>query len=380
MKILNYTKEHEEFRARVHAFMEKEVKPCVDQWEKDKIMPRSAWKRMGAEGFLCTTVSREYGGPGCDFLHAVIVADELSRTNHNGAGPVTHSDIIVPYIETFATEECKRKYLPGCVSGDIITSVAMTEPNTGSDLSAIEATAEENGDEVVINGSKIFITNGINCDLAVVAAKNPEIENPYEAISLYLVETGTPGFEKGGKLDKMGWHSQDTAELFFTKCRIPVGNRLGEKGTGFKMLMQKLQQERIITAVWGIIAAEYVLDLGLELYRKNSGPGKPVPKSQVNQFELVELATEVEIGRTFVDKLIADHMEGLDIVKETSMAKFWITELARRVADRCMDLLGPAGVLDNDPIVRTWRDVRCMSIFAGTNEIMRQIVGKYMGL
>ena len=380
MEILNYTNEHEEFRARVHAFMEKEVKPCVGQWEKDKIMPRSAWKRMGDEGLLCTTISKEYGGPGGDFLHAVIVADELSRTDHNGAGPVTHSDIIVPYINSFATEECKRKFLPGCVSGDIITSVAMTEPNTGSDLAAIEATAEENGDEVIINGSKIFITNGINCDLVVMAAKHPEIENPHKAISLYLIENGTPGFEKGGKLDKMGWHSQDTAELFFTKCRIPVGNRLGEKGEGFKMLMQKLQQERLITAIWGIVAAEHTLDLALDLYKKNSGPGKPVAKSQVNQFELAELATEVKIGRTFVDKLIADHMEHLNIVKETSMAKFWVTELARRVADRCLDLLGPAGVIDNDPLVRSWRDVRCMSIFAGTNEIMRQIVSKMIGL
>ncbi len=380
MEILNYTNEHEEFRARVHAFVEKEVKPCVGQWEKDKIMPRSVWKRMGEEGLLCTTISKEYGGQGGDFLHAVIVADELSRTDHNGAGPVTHSDIIVPYINSFATEECKRKFLPGCVAGDIITSVAMTEPNTGSDLAAIETTAEESGDEVIINGSKIFITNGINCDLVVVAARNPEIENPHKAISLYLVEDGTPGFEKGGKLDKMGWHSQDTAELFFTKCRIPVGNRLGEKGEGFKMLMQKLQQERLITAIWGIVAAEHTLDLALDLYKKKSGSGNPVAKSQVNQFELAELAGEVKIGRTFVDKLIADHMENIDIVKETSMAKFWVTELARRVADRCLDLLGPAGVMDNDPLVRSWRDVRCMSIFAGTNEIMRQIVSKMIGL
>ncbi len=380
MEILNYTNEHEEFRARVHAFVEKEVKPCVGQWEKDKIMPRSVWKRMGEEGLLCTTISKEYGGQGGDFLHAVIVADELSRTDHNGAGPVTHSDIIVPYINSFATEECKRKFLPGCVAGDIITSVAMTEPNTGSDLAAIETTAEESGDEVIINGSKIFITNGINCDLVVVAARNPEIENPHKAISLYLVEDGTPGFEKGGKLDKMGWHSQDTAELFFTKCRIPVGNRLGEKGEGFKMLMQKLQQERLITAIWGIVAAEHTLDLAIDLYKKKSGSGKSVSKSQVNQFELAELAGEVKIGRTFVDKLIADHMENIDIVKETSMAKFWVTELARRVADRCLDLLGPAGVMDNDPLVRSWRDVRCMSIFAGTNEIMRQIVSKMIGL
>lgn len=380
MEIIHYTDQHIKFRKQVHTFMEKEVIPEVEQWEKERIMPKSAWKQMGAEGFLCPTVSTEFGGRGVDFLYSVIVADELSRTNHNGAGPLVHSEIVVPYINTFATEECKKKYLPGCVSGDIITSIGMSEPNAGSDVASITTTAEEKGDEIIINGAKIFISNGINCDLVVLAARDPLVKNPYEAISLYLVEADSPGFSKGNKLDKMGWHSQDTAELFFTKCCIPAGNRIGEKGKGFHMMMQKLQQERLLTALWGQIAAEYTLDKAMQEYKELSGPGKPIPKSQVNQFALVEMATEVKIGRTFVDKLIVDHMEGKNIVTETSMAKYWTTEMAKRVADRCVDLLGDAGIIKNSPIVRSFLDVRSMSIFAGTNEIMRMIISKSMKL
>ena len=380
MKILNYTKEHEEFRSRVHAFMEQEMIPNVEQWEKERMLPRSAWKRMGEEGFLCPTVPIEYGGTGRDFLYSVIVADEISRTNQNGCGPILHSEIVVPYIAAFATEECKKKYLPGCVSGDIITAIAMTEPDAGSDVASITTTAEEKGDEIIINGAKIFISNGISCDLVVLAAKDPNEDNPYKAISLYLVEADSPGFTRGRKLDKMGWHSQDTAELFFTNCIIPKGNIMGKSGQGFYMLMQKLQQERLVTALWGVIAAEYVLDHALEFYRKNSGPGKLVAKSQANQFSLVDMATETKIGRIFVDKLIADHMEGKDIVTETSMAKFWATEMARRVANGCMDLIAEAGIIESSPIVRTFLGLRCMSIFAGTNEIMRKIISKNMNL
>jgi len=380
MEIIKYTEKHNQFRARAHKFMEEEIAPYVEQWEKDRIVPRSFFKKIGAEGFLCPTVSKKYGGPGHDFLYSVIVADEISRTNHNGAWPVLHSEIVAPYIESFATEACKHKYLPGCVSGDIVLSIAMTEPNTGSDLAAITTTAEDDGDHVIVNGAKIFISNGINCDLVVLAAKDPLIENPYDAVSLYLVEAQTPGFKRGNKLDKMGWHSQDTSELFFTNCRVPKANMLGEKGQGFYMMMKKLQQERLITALWGIIAAEYLLENALTYYRENSGNGKAVPISQVNQFSLVDMATEVKIGRTFIDKLVMDHMEGKEVVVETSMAKFWITELARRVANGCMDLLAEVGIYEHFPIVRSFLDVRCMSIFAGTNEIMRKIIAKSMKL
>ena len=378
MEILPYTEKHKKFRQRVRSFMEKEVIPFTDQWETDRIMPRSAWKRMGEEGFLCTTISPEYGGPGADFLHAVIFAEEIARTNQTGQGPPTHSDIVVPYIDSFASEELKRKYLPGCVSGDIITAIAMTEPDTGSDLSGITTTAVEFGDEVIINGAKIFITNGINCDLVVLAAKNPSIENPYEAMSLYLVEAGAPGFKKGRKLDKMGMHSQDTAELFFSDCRIPKKNRLGQKGKGFFMLMQELQQERLMLTIYSITAAEYVLEQTIDYYKTNSGSDKQIPESQALQFALVEMATEVRIGRTFLDKLIADHIDRKDVIIETSMAKYWITEMARRIADRGLDIYGNFAAVETCPIVRYWRDVRAMSIVGGTNEIMRNIIAKYM--
>jgi acyl-CoA dehydrogenase len=380
MEIIKYTEAHNQFRAKARKFMEEEVIPHVEQWEKDRIVPRSFYKKMGQAGFLCPTVSKTYGGPGLDFLHSVIINDEISRTNHNGCGPILHSEIVAPYIESFASEACKHKYLPGCVSGDIILAIGMTEPNTGSDLAAITTTAEDDGDHVIVNGAKIFISNGINCDLLVLAAKDPLEKNPHKAVSLYLVDADTPGFKKGNKLAKMGWHSQDTLELFFTNCRVPKANMLGEKGHGFSMLMKKLQQERLMTALWGVIAAEYILENGLKYYRENSGEGKPVPRSQVNQFSLVEMATEVKIGRTFVDKLIVDHMEGKDIVVETSMAKFWTTEMARRVANGCMDLLAEVGVYEHIPIVRSFLGVRSMSIFAGTNEIMRRIVAKYMNL
>lgn len=380
MEILNLTKEHKAFRERVQEFMQREIISNVEQWEKDRIMPRAAWKRMGEEGLLCTTISPEYGGPGHDFMHAYIVADELVKTNHFGMGPSTHSDIVVPYINTFAPEELKKKYLPGCVSGDIITAIVISEPGAGSDVASVAATVEEDGDELVLNGSKTFITNGINCDLSVVAFRDPAVENPYHALSLCLVETGTPGFEKGKKLDKMGMYSQDTSELFFTNCRIPKINRIGGKGKGFYMLMQKLQQERLIVTIFAVGVAEYLLKLTTDYYIENSGPGKPVPKSQSNQFSLVEMATDVKLGKTFLQKLIAEHMEGSNVVTETSMAKFWTTEMVNRVATSCLDIYGEAATLESCPVVRYWRDMRIMTIFAGTNEIMRQIIAKNMNL
>ncbi|RLB78230.1 MAG: acyl-CoA dehydrogenase, partial [Deltaproteobacteria bacterium] len=237
MEIIKYTEEHRIFREAVRRFFEKEVIPYVDEWEEAGIVPKSVWRKMGEQGFLCMQVPEEYGGAGADFLYSVVLAEELVRTNHTGLAAPLHSDVVVPYITSFASEELKKKYLPKCVSGEIITAIAMTEPNTGSDLAAIRTTAVEEGDWVVINGQKTFISNGLNCDLVVLAARDPNVENPYEAIDLYLVEAGTPGFEKGKKIKKVGWHSQDTAELFFEDCRIPKRNRLGQKGGGFMMMM-----------------------------------------------------------------------------------------------------------------------------------------------
>lgn len=380
MEIIQYSKAHHQFREKARDFMRNEITPNIDQWEKDRIMPRSAWIRMGEEKLLCASVSKEYGGLGGDFLHEVILTEELIRANHNALGPTAHSGMIIPYINTFASGKIKKKFLPGCVTGEIITAFAMTEPDTGSDISSITTTAVETGDEVIINGSKIFITNGINSDLVVLVARDPAVKNPNDAISIYLVEAGSPGFDKGQKLNKMGLHSQDTSELFFSNCRIPKENRLGEKGKGWGMLMEKLQQERILTALISLANAEHILEWTVEYFKENSGPGKPIPKSQANQFALVEMATDAKIGRTFVDKLIVDHMENKNIIIETSMAKYWVSEMAKQLGGRCMDMLGEYATIERCPIVQPWLNARSMPIFAGTNEIMKAIIGKFMGL
>ncbi len=380
MEIIQYSEEHRIFRTALKKYLENEVMPHAEEWEEAGIVPRSAWKGMGAQGFLCMQVPEAYGGPGCDFLYSVIVTEELARTNQSGLAAPLHSDIVVPYIVAYGSEEQKQKYLPGCVSGDIITAIAMTEPNAGSDLAAIKTTVREDGDAFVINGSKTFISNGINCDLVVVAAKDPEAANPHAAVDLFLVEAGTPGFEKGKRIKKVGWHSQDTAELFFNDCRIPRSNRLGAKGSGFLQLMLNLQQERLVCAIGAVAAAEYIMELTMQYCRERQAFGRPLSKFQHVQFELVEMATEVKLGRTFLDKLIVDHIEGKRIVVEVSMAKYWTTDMACRVADRGVQLFGGYGYCEEYPIARAWRDTRVMRIFAGTNEIMKGIAARFMGL
>jgi alkylation response protein AidB-like acyl-CoA dehydrogenase len=380
MEILKYTEEHHNFRNRLRTFLEKEITPFGDQWEKEGIVPKSAWQKMGQAGFLCPDVAVEYGGLGGDFLYSLIAAEEMTRTWITGLATPLHSDIVVPYISSFGSEALKKKYLPGCVSGDIITAVAMTEPGAGSDLAGIETTAVEEDEEVILDGSKTFISNGLNADLVVVAARDPAVENPYEALSLYVVETKTPGFTTGRHLEKMGMWSQDTAELYFSKCRIPKKNRLGDKGVGFLMLMDKLQQERLVCAIMAITGAERILDWTMDYCKQTTVCGKPLSKSQAVQFALVELSTDVKLGRTFVEKLVADHIEKKEIIVETSMAKYWTTEMLNRVANRALDLCGDFGTLEKCRIVRAWRDAKIMTIFAGTNEIMKNIAAKFMGL
>ena len=380
MDILHFTPAHIQFRRKLQDFCKQEVIPFIGQWEKNGRVPRDVWRKMGHADFLCTAVSPEYGGMGGDFLYSVIALEEMTRTNHYGLDTFLHSDIVVPYIDSFGSAEQKRRYLPGCVRGDIITAVAMTEPGVGSDLAAMDATAREDADGVVIDGVKTFISNAANCDLVVVAAKDPALENPYQAISLYLVEAGTPGFKKGAPLQKLGVHSQDTAELFFSNCRIPLENRLGAKGTGFLKLMEKLQQERLLVAFLANTMAAFALDWTLDYLRAGGAAGQRGKLSQTSQFALVEMSTQIKLGRIFLEKLIADHMEGRHVVPETSMAKYWNTEMANRVIGGCLDLCGEAAMLESCPIVRTFRDVRVTPIFAGTNEIMKTIVAKSMQL
>ena len=380
MNILPYTEEHRIFRDAVRKFFAKEVTPYVDEWEESGQVPKSAWKKMGDNGFLCMQVPEEYGGLEADFLYSVIIMEELARTNHFGLLSSLHSDIVIPYLLSYGSDELKRRYLPGCISGDIITAVAMTEPNAGSDLAAMRTTAVDDGDHVVINGQKTFISNGIICDLVVLAVRDPSVDNPHKAVDLYVVEAGTPGFEKGRRLKKIGWHSQDTAELYFSDCRVPKSNRLGEKGSGFVMLMEKLQQERLVCSVGAQALAERVLETTITYCKGRSAFGRPISKFQNTQFRIVEMAAEVKLGRTFLDKLIVEHMEGEKVVVDVSMAKFWITDMAKRVIDGCLQLHGGYGYCEEYPVARAWRDVRVMSIFAGTNEIMKTIAAKFMGL
>ncbi len=380
MDIITYTAEHNIFRESLRKFLDKEIVPHIEEWEEAGIVPRRIWKKMGEQGFLCTDVPEEYGGSGGDFLYSVIVCEELVKSNFSGLTASLHSDICVPYISAFASEEQKRKYLPGCVSGDIVTAVAMTEPNAGSDLAKIKTTASEDGDQIILNGQKTFISNGINCDLVIVAARDPAVKQEHQAVDLYLVEAGTPGFEKGKQIKKIGWHSQDTAELYFTDCRIPKENRLGDKGSGFLKLMMKLQQERLVCAIGAVMAAEFILDFTIKYCKERNAFGRPISKFQHVQFEIVEMATETKLGRTFIDKLIMDHIEGKNIIVEVAMAKYWTTDMAFRVADRCLQLHGGYGYCEEYPIARAWRDLRVTRIFAGTNEIMKGITAKFMGL
>jgi acyl-CoA dehydrogenase len=256
----------------------------------------------------------------------------------------------------------------------------MSEPQAGSDLAAIRTTAKEAGDGFVLNGQKTFISNAINADLFVVAARDPAMEDPHAAIDLYLVEAGTPGFSPGRRLNKIGWRSQDTAELFFTECRIPRANRLGAKGTGFKKLMRNLQPERLVLAISAVAAAEMVFGMTLDYCRQRTAFGKTLSRFQHVQFELAEMATEIQLGRTFVDRLICDHLAGGEVVTEVSMAKYWTTEMAFRVADRCLQLFGGYGYCEEYPIARAWRDIRVTRILGGTNEIMRGIIARRLGL
>lgn len=380
MEILKFTEKHATFRERLRLFLEEEVVPLIPQCEKEHITPRSMWKKMGSNGFLCPTVPVEYGGPGLDFLYSVIVSQEMARICFTGLAAPLHSDIVVPYISAYGNERQKKYYLPECVSGNVIAAVAMTEPDAGSDVASMGTTAVDHGDEIVINGSKTFISNGVNCDIVILAARDPAVENKHKAVSLYIVEAGTPGFTKGEPFEKMGWNSQDTAELFFSDCRIPKENRLGKAGDGFLMLMGKLQQERLVCSLGALYSAENMLNHTVEKCRTTLVDGRALSRSQAVKFALAEMASEIRIVKTFMETLVIDHMNCKQIISETSMAKYWTTDMVKRIASRCMDLVGSAASLETSPLVRQFRDNRVASIFAGTNEIMKGIIAKMMQL
>jgi acyl-CoA dehydrogenase len=343
------------------------------------MVDRATWRTAGAAGFLCPWLEERWGGAGGDFLHSVVIMEELAAIHDSGFALSLHSDICVPYLETFGSDEQKRRWLPGCASGELITAIAMTEPGTGSDLAGIRTTARRDGDEYVLNGQKTFISNGLLCDLCIVAA-NTGGTDPHRAISLFVVEAGRPGFAKGKKLAKMGMPAQDTSELHFEDCRIPANNRLGDEGAGFFMLMNKLQQERLVVAVGCQAKAEQVLADTLAYVKERHAFGKPISKFQNTQFQLADCATQVEVGRAFVDRVLAGHLAGQYLVKECSMAKLWVTEMLGRVVDACLQLFGGYGYMLEYPVTRAYMDARVQRIFAGTNEIMKVIIAKQLGL
>jgi len=376
-----FNEEHELFRQSFRKFVEREVVPSQPRWNEQHMVDRETWRKAGEGGFLCPWLEPDHGGAGGDFVHSVIVNEELSRVYESGFAMTLHSDIVVPYIHEFGNDAQKKRWLPRCASGDIVTAIAMTEPGTGSDLASIATTARRDGDHYVINGAKTFISNGILCDLCIVAAKtdmNPD--NAHRGISLFVVEAGTPGFTKGKKLEKMGMASQDTSELSFEDCRVPAENLLGEEGSGFVMLMQKLQQERLVVAIGAQANAEQVLADTIAYTQERKAFGKPISKFQNTKFKLAECATKVEVGRAFVDRLISEHVAGKHLVKECSMAKLWQTEMLGEVVDTCLQFFGGYGYMLEYPISRAYMDARVQRIFAGTNEIMKVIIAKQMGL
>jgi len=377
---LPYTEEHEMLRDTFKKFIEKEITPYHEQWEKDGMVPRELWLKAGENGFICPWADEKYGGIEADYLYSAIMTEELTKAGASGFALGLHSDIVVPYIDSFGDDEQKERWIPGCVSGESISAVAMTEPGAGSDLQAIKTTAVKDGDSYVINGQKTFISNGLLADVVVVAAKtDPNADPPYTGLSLIVVERGTPGFERGKKIPKIGMKAQDTAELFFDDCRVPVSNLLGTEGSGFFQLMQKLQPERLVCAIGGQAAAEKCLEITIQYTQERQQFGRPIFKFQNTQFVLADIASEVSVGRAFLDRLIQDHMDGKDIVTETCMAKLWIGEMANRVADRCLQLHGGYGYCEEYPISKFWVDGRIQTIFAGTSEVMRLIIARSFG-
>ena len=377
-----FTEEHEQLREQVRRFVTKEVEPKIAEWNHRGMVDRAIWRRLGEEGFLGANAPVEYGGAGGDFLFDAILIEEIANARAHALAMPLHSDVCMPYITSYGTEEQKQHFLAGAIRGEIILAICMTEPGTGSDLAAIQTTARRDGDQYVINGSKMFISNGQIADLFIVVAKtDPNAQPARRGISLILVEADAPGFVRGRKLDKLGLRGQDTSEIIFEDCRVPVRNLLGtQEGLGFKQLMLKLQQERLVVATGSIASCRRSLEDTMRYTLERKVFGKPIAHFQNTQFKLAELATEVEIGQTFVDKLLAAHVRGDDVVTEVSMAKWWTTDLQKRLTSQCLQLHGGYGFMMEYPIATDYADAAVQSIFAGSNEIMKVIIARRLGL
>ncbi|WP_075014863.1 acyl-CoA dehydrogenase family protein [Geodermatophilus obscurus] len=376
-----YESGHEDFRQTVRTWLEKNVAPHHAQWEREGIVPREVWLSGGEQGLLGFDVDERWGGGGVrDFRYNAVLDEEVTRVGASGLGFGLHNDVVAPYLRDLCTEEQAARWLPGFCRGELITAIAMTEPGTGSDLQAIRTTARRDGDTWVLSGAKTFITNGINADLVIVVARTDPDAPGAKGTSLLVVERGMPGFTRGRNLDKVGLKAQDTAELFFDEVRVPAENLLGTENRGFAHLMENLPQERLSIAVGAVAACETVLAQTREYVTSRTAFGRPVGSFQHSRFVLAELHTETTIARTFVDECVRQLGAGELTAVDAAMAKYWTSELQNKVADRCLQLHGGYGYMDEYPVSKAWRDARVQSIYGGTNEIMREIIGRSLGL
>ncbi len=375
-----YEADHEAFRATVRGFMDRYVIPQHAEWEKAGIVDRGIWLEAGKHGLLGFELPEEYGGGGvADFRYNAVLVEEITRAGATGVGFGLHNDVVAPYLTKLATEEQKARWFPGFCSGELITAIAMSEPAAGSDLQGIQSTAVRDGDAWVLNGSKTFITNGINSDLVIVVAKTDPSKGAH-GISLLMVERGMPGFERGRNLDKIGLKAQDTAELFFTDVRVPVTNLIGEENHGFVHLMDNLPQERLSIAVGAVAAAEHIVEMTVDYCKTRTAFGRPIGSFQNSRFTLAEFATEVEIARTYLDRSILELNAGRLSATDAAMAKWWTTEMQKRVVDGCLQLFGGYGYMNEFPIAKAYLDSRVQTIYGGTTEIMKEIIGRSLGL
>ncbi|WP_025898845.1 acyl-CoA dehydrogenase family protein [Sneathiella glossodoripedis] len=375
MKRKIFSEEHRIFQEAARKFAEEKIAPFHSQWEKDGQVPRSVWREAGEAGFLCCTVPEEYGGPGADFLYSAIFCEEVARVGATGPAFHLHSEIVAPYLVHYGTEEQKKKWLPKMVTGEVIAAVAMTEPGAGSDLQNIKTTAIRQGDEFVVNGQKVFISNGQLADLVVLACKtDPEAKG--KGVSLLLMEGDREGFERGRNLEKVGYKAQDTSELFFNDVKVPVSNLLGVEGKGFYQLMQQLAQERLVIAIRSVAVIEAALNWTVEYTTERKAFGKSISDFQNTRFKLAEIKAQFVMLRYFVDRCIEDHLVGELDATTAAMAKLQTTEILMKALDECVQLHGGYGYMWEYPICRAWADNRMSRIAGGSSEIMKQIISK----
>jgi len=370
-----FSSDHESFRDSVRKFVADKIVPFHAQWEEDGQLSREAWLQAGEQGLLCPTVPEEYGGPGADFLYSTVVVEELARVGAMGPGFALQSDIVAPYLVHYGSEELKKKWLPGMVTGEVISAIAMTDPSAGSDLQNIQTKAVRDGDDYVISGQKVFITNGQMADIIIVACKtNPDERS--KGISLILVEADRDGYRRGRNLEKIGYKAQDTSELFFDEVRVPVTNLVGIEGNGFIQLMEQLAQERLLQAIRCVATMEAALGWTLDYVKERKAFGKPIAAFQNTRFKLADAKSQTVMMRVFVDQCVAMHLEGRLESNDAAMSKLLSSEALGVLLDECLQLFGGYGYMWEYPIARAWADARMARIAGGTCEIMREIIGR----